>query len=128
MAPATKKRDIVVESANENDFKDLKATENGNDDEDNDSNTNDHHRDKKKRKTNKSNEKELTAQDIQELRETEELFKNNLFRWQLDELLKRSQINYDKCGPLEKAFWKLKELLESMPAVEEMEASCVYVI
>ena len=109
---------MKIQSSDENDFENLEATANSTDDE----NDNHHHRDKKKHKQN-SNEKELTAQDIQELRETEELFKNNLFRWQLDELLKRSPINYDKCGPLEKAFWKLKELLESMPAVEEMEAS-----
>ena len=62
-----------------------------------------------------------TADEIQELRETEELFKSNVFKWQMEDLLKRQQVPYAKCGSLEKAFWDVKSVLDGMQEQPEAD-------
>ena len=78
---------------------------------------------KKKSKSSSSSTsyKEPTADEIQSLRETEELFKSNVFKWQMEELLKEKSVPYGKCEKLEKAFWDLKSALENVEEVHEQE-------
>lgn len=62
----------------------------------------------------KSYYKMPTADEIRSLKETEELFKSNLFKLQMDDLLKDISVNYEKCKGLEAMFWKLKTIFENM--------------
>ena len=62
-----------------------------------------------------------TAEEIHELKETEELFKNNVFKWQIEELLNEAQLPYEKMSRLEKAFWSIKEVLEQVQEQPEAE-------
>ncbi|RKP08622.1 Nrap protein [Thamnocephalis sphaerospora] len=54
-----------------------------------------------------------TNQEIQELNETAELFKSNVFKLQIDEMLAEVRINYKRAAPLETALRKIKSILDS---------------
>ena len=61
-----------------------------------------------------------TADEMHELKDTEELFKSNLFKWQIDEVLKEMTVKKEKCAGLEKMLWRLKDVFEQM--VDQPEA------
>ncbi|ORX82553.1 Nrap protein, partial [Anaeromyces robustus] len=64
-----------------------------------------------------------TNEEIQQLRETTELFNTNLFRLQIEELLSEVRINSKKTVVLEKALHKLKSILDNMKPVPEKSLS-----
>lgn len=63
----------------------------------------------------KRQRKQLSAQDIQVLRETAELFKSNIFKLQIDELIKELKIKESHVSLAEKALHKLYELIQQIP-------------
>ncbi|KAJ3032596.1 hypothetical protein HDV00_007333 [Rhizophlyctis rosea] len=60
-----------------------------------------------------------TNDEMQQLKETSDLFKSNLFKLQIDELLNEVRINHNTTGPLEKALHKLKEIMDAMSDIPE---------
>ncbi|XP_011270653.1 hypothetical protein CAOG_08975, partial [Capsaspora owczarzaki ATCC 30864] len=57
-----------------------------------------------------------TADEMRQLRESQSLYKGNLFRMQIEELLTQVKLNYSKHKTLEAALLSLKQQIESMPS------------
>ncbi|KAG0049577.1 hypothetical protein BGZ83_005586 [Gryganskiella cystojenkinii] len=66
-----------------------------------------------------------TNEEIQGLQESSDLFKSNIFKLQIEELLKEVQIDYKKAQPLEAALRKLKEIFDKTPAHKELSLSAI---
>ena len=66
-----------------------------------------------KRKTNRPT---LSANDVQVARETAELFKSNIFKLQIDELLKETRIKESHIARIEKVLHRLHEMISQVPA------------
>ncbi|KAI8056751.1 Nrap protein [Syncephalis plumigaleata] len=62
--------------------------------------------------TKESHDKTPSNEEIQSLQDTVELFKSNLFKLQIDEMLNEVRINYRKVEPLEKALHQIKSILD----------------
>ncbi|CAG8457739.1 9805_t:CDS:10 [Paraglomus occultum] len=58
-----------------------------------------------------------TNEEIQGLKETTDLFKSNIFKLQLDELLSEIRLDYTKHKHLESALHTLKSALDSLPSI-----------
>ncbi|KAF2073724.1 hypothetical protein CYY_004957 [Polysphondylium violaceum] len=56
-----------------------------------------------------------TNEEIQNLKETQDLFNSNLFRLQLLELFKQVKVDYSKLTSLESALHQIKSIIEKMP-------------
>lgn len=74
---------------------------------------------------NSSLYKAPTNDEIQGLQESSDLFKSNIFKLQIEELLKEVQIDYKKAQPLEAALRKLKEIFDRTPAHQELSVSAM---
>jgi U3 small nucleolar RNA-associated protein 22 len=72
---------------------------------------------------NKSLYKAPTNEEIQGLQESADLFKSNIFKLQIEELLKEVQVDYKKTQPLEAALRKLKDIFDNTPAQSELSVS-----
>eukprot|EP00842_Homolaphlyctis_polyrhiza_P003552 jgi/Hompol1/4198/HPOL_003562-RA len=121
--------DEDMEDADEDDDQDDEDEEFGNvngeeddgDDEDGDEDEDDEDDDADlgKRHTSASKSKSLfkppTNDEIQQLTQTGELFKSNLFKLQIEELVREVSVNYTKLKPLESALHKLKSILDNAP-------------
>lgn len=59
-----------------------------------------------------------TFEEIKRLKETEELFKSNLFRLQITELLSEVRVNYDKTVVIQHLLRKLYEVVQNVPEQE----------
>lgn len=57
-------------------------------------------------------------EEIQGLKETGELYMNNVFKLQLDEMLKQSQPRYSRAAPLELALRRLQTIFDALPSME----------
>ncbi|GAM20564.1 hypothetical protein SAMD00019534_037390 [Acytostelium subglobosum LB1] len=57
----------------------------------------------------------VTSEEMQEFRETHELFNSNLFRLQIAEFFKELKVNFTKTTALESALFELKTIIESIP-------------
>ncbi|KAF9157925.1 hypothetical protein DFQ26_008167 [Actinomortierella ambigua] len=68
---------------------------------------------------NSSLYKAPTADEIQGLQESQELFKSNIFKLQIEELLKEVQVDYTKTSHLEAALRQLKEIFDGLPDQKE---------
>ncbi|CAG8529724.1 4466_t:CDS:10 [Paraglomus brasilianum] len=64
-----------------------------------------------------------TNEEIQGLKETTDLFKSNIFRLQLDELLSEIRLDYTKHKHLESALHSLKSALDSLPPIPPQSLS-----
>ncbi|ORY37100.1 Nrap protein [Rhizoclosmatium globosum] len=73
--------------------------------------------------TTSSNQKfHLPSNDeIQKLKETTDLFQSNLFRLQIDELIKEVALDYNKTGNIDKALHALKAVLDSCKDIKELD-------
>ncbi|EMG50922.1 UTP22 U3 small nucleolar RNA-associated protein 22 [Candida maltosa Xu316] len=69
---------------------------------------------------NKKQKKQLTAQDVQVARETAELFKSNIFKLQIDELMKEVKIKKNHEEKMEKVLRRLHDLIKQVPPVENL--------
>ncbi|KAG0011689.1 hypothetical protein BGZ80_000504 [Entomortierella chlamydospora] len=74
---------------------------------------------------NSSLYKAPTNEEIQGLQESSELFKSNIFKLQIEELLKEVQIDYKKSQPLEAALRKLKDIFDRTPEHQELSLSAI---
>ncbi|CAG8436328.1 905_t:CDS:10 [Rhizophagus irregularis] len=72
---------------------------------------------------NSSITKAPTNEEIQELRETADLFKSNIFKLQIDELLSEVNIDYNAATRLENALHKLKQIFENIDNEPELTIS-----
>ncbi|PKY37898.1 Nrap protein [Rhizophagus irregularis] len=72
---------------------------------------------------NSSITKAPTNEEIQELRETADLFKSNIFKLQIDELLSEVNIDYNATTRLENALHKLKQIFENIDNEPELTIS-----
>ncbi|EAZ63562.2 nucleolar protein UTP22 [Scheffersomyces stipitis CBS 6054] len=68
----------------------------------------------------KKQKKQLSAQDIQVARETAELFKSNIFKLQIDELIKEVRIKDAHVAKIEKVLHRLHDLIAKVPTVENL--------
>ncbi|KAG9327014.1 hypothetical protein KVV02_006491 [Mortierella alpina] len=74
---------------------------------------------------NSSLYKAPTNDEIQGLQESSDLFKSNIFKLQIEELLKEVQIDYKKAQPLEAALRKLKEIFDRTPEHQELSLAAI---
>lgn len=65
------------------------------------------------------NTKSLSAQEVQIARETAELFKSNIFKLQIDELIKEVRLKDNKVAKIEKFLHKLYDLIQEVPEFKE---------
>ncbi|GMM30135.1 rRNA-processing protein [Martiniozyma asiatica (nom. inval.)] len=80
------------------------------------------------KRTNDGSESELprkkslkpSSHDIQVARETAELFKSNIFKLQIDELLKELKLKESHCKLVEKVLHKLHSIIQKIPNSKEM--------
>ncbi|KAH3667821.1 hypothetical protein WICMUC_005221 [Wickerhamomyces mucosus] len=75
----------------------------------------------------KANHKNLSSHEVQIARETAELFKSNIFKLQIDELIKEVKLKDTKISKIEKFLHKLHDLVQSIPdlkdqSLEEVES------
>lgn len=68
----------------------------------------------------KKQKKQLSAQEIQLARETAELFKSNIFKLQIDELMKEVKIKESNVLKIEKVLHRLHELITKIPESEPL--------
>ncbi|KDN37312.1 Nrap protein [Tilletiaria anomala UBC 951] len=60
-----------------------------------------------------------TNEEMQGLRETSELFKNNVIKLQIEELLQEVRPSYERAGALELVLRRLHLLLSGLPSIEQ---------
>lgn len=68
----------------------------------------------------KKQKKQLTAQDIQVARETAELFKSNIFKLQIDELVAEVKLKDSHIAKIEKVLHRLHECISKIPEVSDV--------
>lgn len=73
---------------------------------------------KQQGKPTKKQKKQLTAQDVQIARETAELFKSNIFKLQIDELVAEVRIKEAHVARIEKVLHRLHDCILQIPATE----------
>lgn len=71
----------------------------------------------------KKQRKQLTAQEIQTARETAELFKSNIFKLQIDELIKEVKLKDSSVSKIETVLHKLHDLIGLVPKAEHLSLS-----
>lgn len=72
---------------------------------------------------NKRQKTQLTAQDIQVARETAELFKSNIFKLQIDELIKEVKLKESHLQLIEKALHRLHHIITLIPLKTDLTLS-----
>ena len=100
----------------DDDDDDDNADGDGDDDEEED----DQAQEKSLQPPTKKQKKQLTAQDIQMARETAELFKSNIFKLQIDELLKEVKVKSHHEEKMEKVLHRLHDLIKQIPSTENL--------
>ncbi len=73
---------------------------------------------KSSKKTNRK--RKITAEDIQIARETAELFKSNIFKLEVDELIKELKLKDSHCKLMERVLHRLHDLIQKVPDSKEM--------
>ncbi|KAF9584422.1 hypothetical protein BGW38_006511 [Lunasporangiospora selenospora] len=66
-----------------------------------------------------------TNEEIQGLQESSDLFKSNIFKLQIEELLKEVHLDYKKTQPLEAALRKLKQIFDATPVQSDLSLSAI---
>ncbi|KAI5951265.1 UTP22 [Candida jiufengensis] len=74
-------------------------------------------------KPKKAKKENLTAQEIRIARETAELFKSNIFKLQIDELLKELKVKKSHEEKMEKVLRRLHDLIKQIPIIENLSLS-----
>ncbi|CAX43492.1 nucleolar RNA-associated proteins, putative [Candida dubliniensis CD36] len=75
---------------------------------------------KEEQPPNKKQKKQLSAQDVQVARETAELFKSNIFKLQIDELMKEVKVKKAHEETIDKVLHRLHDLIKQVPPVEDL--------
>ncbi|KAI9277234.1 Nrap protein [Phascolomyces articulosus] len=80
----------------------------------------------KKQKTENDDEDAIAGGELEGLKETAELYKSNIFKLEIDELLQEINVNYDKHKTLMNALHQLKSIFEDIPeGKEELINDCI---
>ncbi|KAI8149209.1 Nrap protein [Fennellomyces sp. T-0311] len=87
------------------------SDEDGSDDEDGEA--------KPKKKKTKDDVDGVAGGELEGLKETAELYKSNIFKLEIDELLNEIGVNYDKHKALMNALHQLKAIFEKIPSEKE---------
>ncbi|CAO3585866.1 unnamed protein product [Absidia cylindrospora] len=74
---------------------------------------------RKKAEHTKDADMDVAGGELEGLKETAELYKSNIFKLELDELLQEVNVKYDKHATLEKALHHLKSIFDAIPAGKE---------
>lgn len=88
----------------------------GDDDDDEEKNKNETH----SHPPNKKQKKALSAQEVQVARETAELFKSNIFKLQIDELVKEMKLKDSHVSKIEKVLHRLHDFINKIPPIENL--------
>ncbi|CEP14637.1 hypothetical protein [Parasitella parasitica] len=72
-------------------------------------------------KKSKTTEDDVIAGELEGLKETAELYKSNIFKLEIDELLAEVAVNYEKHKALEKALHHLKAIFDSIPDGKQLK-------
>eukprot|EP00123_Amoebidium_parasiticum_P006098 comp17152_c0_seq1/m.15971 comp17152_c0_seq1/g.15971 ORF comp17152_c0_seq1/g.15971 comp17152_c0_seq1/m.15971 type:complete len:1225 (-) comp17152_c0_seq1:790-4464(-) len=75
---------------------------------------------KKKQKKDGGLYRPPTSEEVHQLKETQQLFKSNLFRMQIDELVKEVRVDYSKQKFLEGSLHHLKEIFDGLKTAREV--------
>ncbi|KAG1171806.1 hypothetical protein G6F70_006734 [Rhizopus microsporus] len=102
-------------------IKDEYIDESGSDDYDEDDEEEDYQLESTEIKKTAPTEDDIIAGELEGLKETVELFKSNIFKLEIEELLSEISINYDKHKALEKALHNLKATFDSIPEGKPMK-------
>ncbi|KAI7906247.1 Nrap protein [Cokeromyces recurvatus] len=86
-----------------------------------DDDDNDHELESTEIKKAKPTEDDVISGELEGLKETAELYKSNIFKLEIDELLTEIAINYEKHKTLEKALHNLKAIFDSIPNGKSMK-------
>ncbi|QPG74073.1 hypothetical protein FOA43_001394 [Brettanomyces nanus] len=70
--------------------------------------------------SHRSKQPKLTAQDVQVARETAELFKSNIFKLEIDELVHVLKLKDSHCKLMEKVLHRLYDMIQEIPASDEL--------
>lgn len=73
----------------------------------------------------KKQRKQLSAQDIQVAREAAELFKSNIFKLQIDELISEVKLKESHVNKIEKVLHRLHDCISKIPKVEGLSLADV---
>ncbi|KAK6458060.1 Nrap protein [Scheffersomyces xylosifermentans] len=92
----------------------------GDDDDDEEEEEDDQKKPKNSGPPTKKQRKQLSAQEVQLARETAELFKSNIFKLQIDELMKEVRIKETHVAKIEKVLHRLHDLISKVPSVENL--------
>lgn len=68
----------------------------------------------------KKQKKALSAQEVQVARETAELFKSNIFKLQIDELVKEVKLKDSHVTKIEKVLHRLHDFINKVPPIENL--------
>lgn len=68
----------------------------------------------------KKQKKALSAQEVQVARETAELFKSNIFKLQIDELVKEVKLKDSHVTKIEKVLHRLHDFINKIPPIENL--------
>ncbi|KAM9935394.1 hypothetical protein OXX80_005032 [Metschnikowia pulcherrima] len=71
----------------------------------------------------KKQRKQITAQEVQMARETAELFKSNIFKLQIDELMSEVKIKESNVAKIEKVLHRLHDCISQVPAATNLTLS-----
>lgn len=71
----------------------------------------------------KKQRKQITAQEVQIARETAELFKSNIFKLQIDELMSEVKIKEQNISRVEKVLHRLHDCILQVPSAENLTLS-----
>ncbi|ODV94312.1 hypothetical protein PACTADRAFT_4257 [Pachysolen tannophilus NRRL Y-2460] len=68
----------------------------------------------------KRQKQQLSAQDVQVARETAELFKSNIFKLQIDELIKELKLKDSHVSLIEKVLHRLYDVIQQIPEIKDL--------
>ncbi|ODV86774.1 hypothetical protein CANARDRAFT_6343 [[Candida] arabinofermentans NRRL YB-2248] len=100
-----------------NEVDDTNNSEDLDDDDDDDDESGDEEEQSAKR--SKVTRPQLSAQDVQIARETAELFKSNIFKLEIDELVKELRLKESHCKLVEKVLHRLHDIIQQVPKSAE---------
>jgi len=106
------------DESEDNDEEIANISENGDDNDDDDDESEEEEEEQKKTQSKKS-KSALSAQEVQIARETAELFKSNIFKLQIDELIKEVKLKDTKVAKIEKFLHKFYDLIQSIPELKD---------
>lgn len=99
-------------------------SENSEDDDEDDGDDDEEEEEDKSQKhshpPSKKQKKALSAQEVQVARETAELFKSNIFKLQIDELVKEVKLKDSHVTKIEKVLHRLHDFINKIPPIENL--------